>query len=325
MTIPTVAYRRTIQGISAVYLPWSDPQTVDFEAFEGLVDRTWRAGLTPAVNMDTGFVNTISPADRATVLAITSRLSQGRNFVAGAFVDGLAGDWIANYVHACHAIQSAGGTPILFQSSELTRSPRIELVAAYRTIAAECTQVLAFELGTMFAPFGKIYDLETFRRLLDIPTLTGIKHSSLSRALEWERIAVRSNARPDFAIYTGNDLAIDMIEWGSDYLLGLSAFYPEAFAMRDRWWSDGDERHYELSDWLQYLGCLAFRDPVPSYKHSCAMTLAMRGAIPSDAVPDSTPQRPESDRYLISQILQRIDAILANARPLAIDSVDAQV
>jgi len=92
----------------------------------------------------------------------------------------------------------------------------------------------------MFAPNGEIFDEETVRRLMDIPELKGIKHSSLDRLLELERLALRDERRPDFRIYTGNDLGINMIEYGSNYLLGLATFAPEKFAERDRWWESGD-------------------------------------------------------------------------------------
>ena len=142
---------------------------------------------------------------------------------------------------------------------------------------------LGFELGEMFVPFGRIWDLDTFRALMEVPQHVGAKHSSLSRSLEWQRIAARDAVRPDFRVYTGNDLAIDLVMWGSDYLLGLSAFHVEAFAARDRLWAEGDERFHELDDWLQYLGMFAFRSPVPAYKHTCAQFLRLRGIIGSDA------------------------------------------
>ena len=100
--------------------------------------------------------------------------------------------------------------------------------------------MLAFELGSMFAPNGEIWNSETVRRLMDIPEMKGMKHSSLDRILELERLALRDAHRPDFRIYTGNDLGINMIEFGSDYLLGLAAFAPEKFAARDRLWEAGD-------------------------------------------------------------------------------------
>jgi dihydrodipicolinate synthase/N-acetylneuraminate lyase len=191
------------------------------------------------------------------------------------------------------------------------REPKA-IVAAYRQIAEAVDEVLGFELGTMFAPFGAIYDLDTFQGLLEIPQMKGIKHSSLSRAMEWDRLALRDRVRPDFRIYTGNDLAIDMIQWGSDYLLGLSAFYPEAFALRDRFWRDQDARFYELNDALQWLGAFAFRDPVPAYKHLAAIFLAMRGVIASDAIPPQAPSRPPSDREFLRWLLDRLDRLVEN-------------
>jgi dihydrodipicolinate synthase/N-acetylneuraminate lyase len=109
-------------------------------------------------------------------------------------------------------------------------------------------------------------------------------------------------------LLTGNDLAIDMVRWGSDYLLGLSTFAPEAFAARDAAWAAGDDpRFYALNDVLQYLGHLAFRAPVPGYRHNAAMFLRLRGRIACDATHPDSPQRPASDRDLLVDIARRLD------------------
>ena len=129
----------------------------------------------------------------------------------------------------------------------------------------------------MFAPFGKVYSLEVYQGLLGVPQCVGAKHSSLRREPEWRRLMLRDRVRPDFRVYTGNDLAIDMVTYGSDYLLGLSTFAPDLFARRDALWEAGDAAFYELNDVLQYLGFFAFRAPVPAYKHSAAMFLRLRG------------------------------------------------
>src|SRR5260370_10435940 len=134
----------------------------------------------------------------------------------------------------------------------------------------------------MFAPNGEIFDEETVRGLMEIPEIKGMKHSSLDRTLEVERLALRNAQRPDFRIYTGNDLGINMIEYGSDYLLGLAAFAPEKFAERDRLWEVGDPEYYALSDALQYLGNVAFRAPVPAYQHPAAVCLTLIGRLPND-------------------------------------------
>src|SRR5262249_15905401 len=144
---------------------------------------------------------------------------------------------------------------------------------AYREICKGFPEVLGFELGPMFAPNGEIFDEETFCGLMDIAELKGAKHSSLDRLQELRRLELREKYRPEFQIFTGNYPATDMIEYGSDSLLGLATFAPERFAERDRLWCAGDPKYYPLSDALQHLGNVAFRDPVPAYKHSAAIFL----------------------------------------------------
>jgi dihydrodipicolinate synthase/N-acetylneuraminate lyase len=266
---------RRIEGISAVLLPFDAGGRPDLGEFRRHVSRTRAAGLVPAVNMDTGFGPQLSPAERETILDVTREtLGAGAAFVAGAQPFGEAGEPLAGYRRSVAAIVERGATPIVFQS-DLTAGRRgTDLAALYREILAPAPRGLAFELSPVFAPFGRIYDLETFERLLELPVLAGLKHSSLSRAAELDRLALRDRARPEFRVYTGNDLAIDLVMYGSDYLLGLATFDPEGFALRDRWWADGDPRFYELNDALQAVGAVAFRDPVPAYKASAAVYLA---------------------------------------------------
>lgn len=310
---PLVPCRR-IDGISAVLLPFRADGIVDLDAFARLVESTWSAGLTPAVNMDTGYTNLLSVQERSDILGLTGSLARGRRFIAGAFIEGLDGKPVRNYLEACNTIECSGGVPILFPCTAVKALSGPELISVFRAVAAECDEFLGFELGEMFVPFGRIWDLPTFEGLLDIPQLKGAKHSSLSRELEWQRLAVRNARRPDFKVYTGNDLAIDLVMWGSDYLLGLSAFHVEAFAARDRLWAAGDARFFELNDWLQYLGMLAFRDPVPAYKHSCAQFLHLRGRIASPEPHSKSTRRPDSDRPLLELIARKLDALVEAAR-----------
>ncbi len=311
MTIPALEPGRAIEGISAVLLPCLEDGRPDWVSFRALLDRTWSSGLTPAVNMDTGYVNLISPADRARALADTVEVAGGRRFVAGAFIEGEAGDPAVLYLREVEKIRAAGGTPILFQCTALAALDEDAVAGVYARVAAEGGPMIAFELGTMFAPFGRIYSDDLFSRLLDLEPFIGAKHSSLDRTIEWRRLELRDRHRPDFKVYTGNDLAIDMVFYGSDYLLGLSAFHPEAFALRDRLWRAGDPRAFMINDLLQYLGQLAFRAPVPAYKHSAAQFLKLRGAIATDTPHPRGATRPASDVSLLRDIAERIDVALA--------------
>jgi len=295
--------------MSAVLLPFEAGGDVDWVGFRGLLEGTVAAGLVPAVNMDTGYVQLLDAASRSRVLDATREVS-GDGFVAGAHVADAPGAGFDEdaYRRAMEAITERGGTPVVFPSHGLSGLDGADWAGAHARLARHCDRFLAFELGPMFVPYGRIYDLAAYEALLDIPECAGAKHSSLSRALEWERLALRDRVRPDFRVLTGNDLAIDMVMYGSDYLLGLSAFAPEHFARRDRMWRDGDPGFYELNDLLQFLGCFAFRDPVPAYKHDAALFLHLRGRIACPDPHPEAPTRPASDVPVLRDIARRLEA-----------------
>ena len=285
--------RREITGIAAALLPFDDNGAIAVEAFQHHLVRTHSAGLVNAVNMDTGYVNYLSNEAQRQVFEWTREaLPLKTKFVAGAYIEGLAGEVIALYRRKMDQIIEYGGTPIIFQTARLHHQSAVEKIKTYEQICRGYDEVLGFELSPVFAPSGEIFEGETIRGLMQIPELVGLKHSSLDRVKELERLALRDQLRPDFRIYSGNDLAIDMMEYGSDYLLGLATFAPEKFAERDRLWEHGDPAYYALSDVLQHLGSIAFRPPVPAYKHSAAIFLKLLNRIPSHRTHERNPTRP---------------------------------
>jgi len=301
---------RTITGMSAVLLPFTAGGQIDWTAAEAHLGRTVRAGLVPAVNMDTGYVQLLTGDQQRHVLDIAA--GAGVDFVAGAYVadaPGAAFD-LDGYLVACEAIASRGGTPVIFPSYGLNSLDDDGWVAALTAIGDRVDEFIGFELGEMFVPYGRIPSLGAYEAMLGIRSCTGAKHSSLSRQLEWDRLATRDRVRPEFRVLTGNDLAIDMVMYGSDYLLGLSTFAPEAFAARDRMWATSDPGFHELNDLLQYLGHFTFRAPVPGYRHDAAMFFELRGWASSSNTPSAAPQRPESDRAVLADILDRLEQLV---------------
>ncbi|MCC9643150.1 dihydrodipicolinate synthase family protein [Rhodopirellula sp. JC740] len=309
---PAPIRHRKITGMSAILLPMTTGGEIDWTGFESHVIATLDAGLTPAINMDTGYANLISDDIRDEALSRTNAIADGRSYLGGVFVgDGPDASFDADaYRRGIEQIQCHQGTPIFFQSFGLTSGDDDAIFAAYDELAKECESFYAFELGTMFAPFGKIYSLSLYERLMGIKNCLGAKHSSLDRILEWRRLELRNRIRPDFKVLTGNDLAIDMVMYGSDYLLGLSTFCPAEFALRDSMWENGDPRFYALNDLLQYLGAFAFRAPVPAYKHTAAMFLHARGKIASNQTYPGSPERPASDQAILDLISQDLVAYL---------------
>jgi dihydrodipicolinate synthase/N-acetylneuraminate lyase len=312
--ITLIRPRRKIEGASAILLPFEGDGAVDWKGFADHARRTADLGLTPAVNMDTGYAHLIDEALRVEVLRRTREVLDGRPFLAGAFVGDRPGaSWDRDaYIRQAESIQAHGGTPVIFQSHGLTSLDDEGVIGAYTEIGRQVDRFVAFELGTAFAPFGRIYSLEVYRGLLGIPSCVGAKHSSLHREPEWLRLIERDRLRPDFRVYTGNDLAVDMVMYGSDYLLGLSTFAPDAFALRDQFWEKGDPAFYEINDLLQYLGFFAFRPPVPAYKHSAAMFLHMRGWIASDRTHPLSPTRPLRDLEVLHDIYQGLGVLMGS-------------
>jgi dihydrodipicolinate synthase/N-acetylneuraminate lyase len=304
--------RRTIRGMSAILLPFRSDLSVDWDAFAAHVARTHAAGIAPAVNMDTGYVQLIDDATRRQALALARETVGSGEIVAGACVVDAAGAAFdeAAYGRQLDMIAAAGGIPVIFPSFGLTTGSDADFIARVRRLAARVERFIGFELSTAFVPSGRVLSLDAYADLVAIPNCIGAKHSSLSRRLEWQRLALRDRLRPEFHVFTGNDLAIDMVRYGSDWLLGLSTAYPEAFARRDAWWAAGDQRFDELDDALQALGDFAFRNPVPAYKHSMAQALHLRGLLATDEPHPQSPRRPASDREIIATILGRIDAAM---------------
>ncbi|MDB4637309.1 dihydrodipicolinate synthase family protein [Planctomycetaceae bacterium] len=303
--------RRKLTGISAILLPLTSDHQIDEDSLCAHIARTAEHGLIPAVNMDTGYVHLIDDDWRRRVLEITKETLGGGPFVAGAFVKDNSGDSFNRdeYARQMGMIEEHGGTPVIFQSFGLIEQDGDTIVESYQQIADSCDKFIGFELTKELAPFGSVYDLKTYSGLMEIQKCIGAKHSSFQREPEWQRLQLRNANRPDFKVFTGNDFAIDMVQYGSDYLLGLSTFAPDLFAKRDAYWEQGDAAFYELNDLLQYLGFFAFRSPGPGYKHSAAQFLNLRGWCKTNETHPDSPQRPESDIAVLKELGERLGVL----------------
>ncbi|MGH9435844.1 MAG: dihydrodipicolinate synthase family protein, partial [Terriglobia bacterium] len=261
-----------------------------------------------------GYAELLTPEEKKRVLQWTASVAGGETFVAGALpLEGKESGPNA-YARECETIRKAGGVPIIFPSGFTAQLDDHDLAAFFSEIARVADRFLAFELGPMFSPHGRLFSPDVLRAIMDLSQCAGLKHSSLDRRMEIDRLRLRDQTRPDFAIYSGNDLAMDMIEYGSDYLLGLSTLAPEAFAARDQAWQEGAREYLELRDAIQYLGWVAFRDPVPAYKHSAAIFLKLTGGLECDATHPRAQQREPWDRSALADAAHRVERVCPSIR-----------
>jgi len=314
MTTPEIVVkirtRRPIEGISSVLLPFRADGSIDFDSFAENLLRTADVGLTPAVNVEFGCLERLSAAERAEVLDLARDVLVARPFVAGATIEDPGGNVRYQYRLAASEIVQNGGTPIIMPSSALSCLEDSGWLGLFQSLVDDANTVIAFEADPQVIASGKIYSAETIREVMQYPHVAGLRHSSMNRRLEWERLSLRDEVRPDFKIYSGNDIALDMVIYGSDYFLSVSACAPEAFALRDLHWKNGDPRFFELNDLLQSLGMLAFRPPSVAARHSAMQMLRLRGRIECDAPARGEPSRPDSDLEILIKIIERLDQLL---------------
>jgi len=89
------------------------------EAFQNHLRATQRAGLMNAVNMDTGYVNFLSEAEKLEVLdGRGKRWARARSLWRGVH-RGQDGEIVSLYRKQMDAIVAHGGIPILFQTKRL--------------------------------------------------------------------------------------------------------------------------------------------------------------------------------------------------------------
>ena len=74
-------------------------------------------------------------------------------------------------------------------------------------------------------------------------------------------------------------------------------------------WEAGDPEYYALSDALQHLGNVAFRAPVPAYKHSAAVFLNLIGRIPSARTHANNPQRAAWETEIMADCARRLSLL----------------
>src|SRR6202795_3490313 len=124
MTMETLLERRKlyrkVEGIAAALLPYEADGRVAVAAFQQHLQATHRAGLMNAVNMDTGYVNYLTGAEKLNVLRLTrDALGKDVTLVAGAYIENEDGDAVSLYRREMDQIAGFGGIPILFQTSRL--------------------------------------------------------------------------------------------------------------------------------------------------------------------------------------------------------------
>jgi hypothetical protein len=301
---------RTIDGVAALPVWLGVSRRLDLAGLAARIEATFATGLTPAVNLHAGAVDLLGRDDRTDVLTTAAGVARGRRFIAGTGPTSDAAPLSVRYGRAVDAIVRQGGTPVLLPVPELATLDGDALAYLWRQATAGHRGVLIVEMAAECGMAADPYTPDVVTRLIDVASLGGLVHATFDRATEWARVEARDIARPEFRIYSGHERALDMVSYGSDYLLGVAGCAPEAFARRDRAWRAGEALGFELNDALQALGALLYRDPVGGARHGAVQWLQVRGLDDGAAALAGVSPRPDSDRALYSDLAARLDRLL---------------
>jgi hypothetical protein len=316
---------RTIDGCAALPVWLGASGRLDLSGLATRLQATFAAGLTPAVNLFAGSVECLAREQRTDVLSTAAGVARGRRFIAGTWPTDDAAPLAVRYGRAIDAVVRQGGTPLLLPIRELTSLDGDALAHLWRQATAGHRGVVVIEMADAFASPAPLHAAGVITRLLDIGSLGGLVHASLDRGAEWDRVEARDAARPDFRIYSGHERALDMVGYGSDYLLATAGCAPAAFAARDRAWRAGSPLGFELNDVLQTLGTLLYRTPLGGARHGALQWLQVRGEIDAARPVPGVDRRPESDLALLHDIATRLDHLLASPEALDPASRDSAV
>lgn len=302
---------RTIDGAAALPVWLAPSGRLDLAGLAARLEATFAAGLTPAVNLFAGGIDLLSLDERIDVLTTAAGVARGRRFITGALPTTDAAPLAIRYGRAVDAVVRQGGTPLLLPIAELGALDGDALAHLWRQATVGHRGVLVVETAAEFGMPSPLYAPDVMTRLIDVASLGGLVHASLDREAEWARIEARDIARPEFRIYSGHERALDMVSYGSDYLLGTAGCAPEAFAARDRAWRDGAARGYDLNDALQCLGSLLYRMPLNGARHAAVQWLEARGLVRGVRPLSGAALRPDTDVALYREVGDRLDLLLA--------------
>lgn len=311
LTTP-IGFGRTPHIIAALSVPISEDGKIDFDCFAEDLERTVSYGIEPAVLMDTYQINHCTLDQQIKGLEVTRDVMAGKPFTAGVYVeDEIAseapGDIIKAYQKKVEMLEGQyGASPIVFQTEALKNAEASTVTAVYLELAkASKGGLKAFELSPVFAPNGWMFPGESLLEILSDDKWAGAKHSSLNPSMEW--VLLQKIHKIGKRLYTGNDFDFaSMMYNGSDALLGIATFIPDKFReLADTLQAGDKEKYFELATAMEFLGRVAFQNPVPAYKHGAAMVKQMRGWYPTDHVlPDNPFTRDETHKRELRDALE---------------------
>lgn len=247
-----------------------------------------------AVWAHTGRGPHLSAEDRRTVITTWREALPGKLVIAGA-----------------HDITSAIDARRHHADALLIHPERNDPVAHHDRLSRELPGI-AFWLYEEAG--GVAYDDDTLHRILELPTIIGIKIATLDSVMTFQRLAGLVRQHPGKLLITGEDrfLGYSLMAGAESALVGLGAAVPRlgaellhAHRMKDA------PRFLELSRAVDQFAEATFHDPMDGYVQRMLWAAAASGWLPSSATEDpwGPPLDPVEQDLVIAAVRNALDAL----------------
>lgn len=268
--------------IPALIVPMRADYSIDYDAFRRYLEWVVSHGpVAVAVNVDTGENGYLTTEERVEVI----RVARGICIGVCAVVAGIAGPGTAGAVGEAQRAAEAGADALLVFSSPAFLNDPLDIAIAvdyHEAIAsASGLPLILFNLGRLFG--GVPYDDDTLERLLELPSVVGLKDASFD-AQRFLRVRdlVRGAGK---VLLNGNDnFLLEALLLGADGgLLGFGAVGVGLLKELHQAVKDRDfEQAASLQPKVQGFCDFIYGRPLGNYRARCKVALAQIGVISPD-------------------------------------------
>jgi len=237
----------------AIVTPFNMDGSIDFEAYERMIDHVIKGGVDYIVALGTtGETPTLSKKEKESLIEFSVEKVDGRK----PLVVGIGGNNTSEVVQAIQTMPLKGADGILSVSPYYNKPQQEGIYQHFKAIAEAST--LPVILYTVPGRTGSNISAETTIRLAnDFPRIAGIKEASGSLDQIYQ---ILKNRPEGFLVISGDDgLTLPMLAAGADGVISvISNAYPKEFSSMVRYGLEGDFSkarmiHFQLIDMINAI------------------------------------------------------------------------
>lgn len=238
---------KNFKGVfTALITPFADDNSLDNEGLRILIKRQLQSGVNGIVFLGTtGESPTLNEQEQRQILDIARRECLGKT----TFIVGTGTYSTTTTIENTKQAQSIGADAALIITPYYNR-PTQEGIFSHFAAIAEATSIPII-LYNHLGRTGQNIQLETLKRLMEIPNIVGIKECSGNIAQISDFIEAARESRPEFSILTGDDPnIIPLMAMGGHGVVSVASnLVPDEIVSLVRSLSSGK---IEEAQWLHY-------------------------------------------------------------------------